>query len=121
MFDFGIWTEGQGGVPAGAYPGVFTGTVGEPANEEKGWGEGVKFLFEITAGEHKGKTPIRIVTKTKPGPNNGLGRMLVALLGAPPKPGDSINIEACIGRPYTIIVAATPKGGTRVETVAPMS
>lgn len=124
MFDFGIWTEGQGGVPAGAYTGTLKGIEPVPANEEKGWGEGMKFVFEVTQeGEHKGKTPSRIVSGRRPGPNNNLGRMIVALLGGAPNPGDKVDerIMACIGKPYTLVVAATPKGGTRVETVAPMA
>lgn len=120
MFDF-TWSDGQGGVPAGAYPGTLKGIEPEPPNEEKGWGPGVKFVFQVTSGEHVGKTPTRIVSGNRPTPNNGLGKMIVALMGGPPKPGDKVDIEACIGKPYTIVVGATSKGGTRVETVAPMS
>ncbi len=118
MFDF-VWSEGQGGVPAGAYQGILKGIEPQPANEDQGWGEGVKFVFEVTAGDHKGKTPSRIVSGRRPSSNNNLGKMIVALMGRAPTPGDKIDPTAYIGKPYTVIVAATPKGGTRVETVIP--
>lgn len=119
MFDF-TWSEGNGGVPAGTYKGTLQGIEPVPTNEEKGWGAGVKFVFSVTEeGEHKGKTPSRIVSGNRPTPNNGLGKMLVALMGGAPKPGDKVDPMACIGKPYMLMVAATPKGGTRVETVIP--
>ena len=120
-FTFDSWGDGQGGVPAGTYQGVFRGVTPVAPNEEKGYGAGVCFAFEVTQeGEHKGKTPSRIVSKSKPSPKNALGRMLVALIGRTPEVGETPDIEGLIGKPYMLIVSARPNGGTRVETVSPL-
>lgn len=122
---FGAWSDGQStGVPAGTYTGIFKGIESVPPLPDKDYGPAVKFIFEVTQGEHKGKTPTRITALPKGGPShkNALGRMILALLGGEsPKVGESPNIEALRGKEYLVIVSPAGEGkATRVETVSIM-
>ena len=121
LFDWSEKATPQG-IPAGAYTGVFEGISAVAENPEKGFGPGYKFTWAIPEGPHAGQKATRIVSipKGKPGPGNALGKMLVALKGGgTPAEGENLDPTQWVGRKYTVIVQAGPKGGTRVETVAP--
>jgi hypothetical protein len=105
-----------GGVPAGFYRTKF---VDVEATEHEEYGAGLKFVFEVIDGEHKGEQATRI-TGTSPTPKNAAGRMISGVLGATLTPGAQVDLEPCVGRTYLVQVADTKNGqGTRIETVMP--
>ena len=66
-----------GGPPAGFYRGKFL-TVDTTEHEE--YGQGLKFVFEVIEGDHKGEQATRITSST-PTPKNAAGRMLSGITG----------------------------------------
>jgi hypothetical protein len=109
-------SEGSG-PPAGIYRATFAGVVKTTHPE---FGDGARFDFKVKGGEHDGKTASR-TTKTTPSAKNTCGKIMAGLLGAPMKPGERVSLAPCIGRDYTVVVAAAPSGtATRVEQVMPI-
>ncbi len=103
------------GVPVGGYQGVF---VGVEATENQ-YGQGLKWQWRITSGEHSGKIVQRI-TGASPSPKNACGKMLAALAGRMLTAGEPVDLAAYADRTYTIVVSSGGEGsGTRVETVTP--
>ena len=72
----------------------------------------------MTAGKLKGEQTSRIVA-AKPTLRNSFGKMLSAMLGRALQKGEKIDIDPLIGRSFTIMVAATESGATRVEAAMP--
>jgi hypothetical protein len=72
-----------------------------PKNEE--YGEGVRFKFVVSGGIHNGK-PTGNIGTVKPTANNSTGRLIKGLLGGDFKAGDKIDLKACIGKRYTLVV-----------------
>lgn len=103
------------GAPPGAWPAVFVGI--EPTENQ--YGKGLTWKWQVSEGEHKGKTLTRI-TGERPSPANACGKMLVAMLGKTPTPGESVALATLIGKRYLCIVAKGAQGGCRVETVTPL-
>ena len=105
-----------GGPPAGFYRGKFL-TVETTEHEE--YGGGLKFVFEVNDGDHKGEQATRI-TSSSPTPKNAAGRMLSGLTGETLTPGMKIDLSPFVGREYLLQVETTSNGaGTRVSTVMP--
>ena len=105
-----------GGPPAGFYRAKFL-TVETTEHEE--YGQGLKFVFEVSEGDHKGEQATRI-TNSSPTPKNAAGRMLSGLTGETLTPGTKIDLSPFVGREYLLQVEATSNGaGTRVSTVMP--
>src|SRR5262245_665367 len=102
--------------PVGHYKVKFVGVEGVAANAEKNYGAAVRFKFEVTDGELKGK-PASRVCPAKVSPDNVTGRFLSGLLGRPIALGESISLDACVGKAYLAIVGPAQGKGTRVESV----
>jgi hypothetical protein len=102
------------GPPAGIYKASFAGV--EPTTHDE-YGEGARWEFKVSAGEHEGKVSSR-TTKRVPGANNLCGRFMAAVIGRQMARGEQVNLAPYVGRIYTIVVADAPNGkGTRVESV----
>lgn len=112
MFTF---TVTSAGAPAGNYKATFEGVEPVPANAEKGFGAGVRFKWRVSDGPHAGQIASR-VTGTAPTPANACGKMVAAVVGRQLTPGENLDLKAFVGKPYLIVVAAGPHGGTRVES-----
>ena len=102
-----------GGPPAGVYKAKFVG-VEETEHDE--YGAGLKFVFEVTSGDHAGEQATRI-TGTKPTPKNACGRMLAGISGESLKPGCQIDLAPHVGTEFMLQVEETPNGATRIGTV----
>ena len=103
------------GPPPGNYTAKFV-AVEESHHDE--YGDGLRWEFSVTNGEHAGKTASR-VTATTPTARNNCGTVLAGLLGRSVKPDEEIDIDLLVGRTYLIVVAETKGGGTRVESIIP--
>ncbi len=105
----------SGGPPAGFYRANFVGV--EPTEHEE-FGSGLKFVFEIANGDHRGEEATRI-TSIMATLKNAAGRMLSGLSGLTLKPKVRIDLAPCVGKLYLIQVEETPSGATRISTVMP--
>jgi hypothetical protein len=104
------------GVPAGFYRARFLGV--DPTEHEE-YGAGLKFVFEVVEGPHKGESATRI-TSTQPTPKNACGRMLAGITGEPLAPGAKIDLGPFVGKEYLLQVEGVANGnGTRVATAMP--
>ncbi|MBM4068059.1 MAG: hypothetical protein FJ271_03825 [Planctomycetes bacterium] len=106
-------TVKQSGVPVGTYLARFTGTK----ETENDFGEGLAWEFDVQSGAHAGAKAGRITGRT-PTTKNACGKMLASISGKSLSAGEEIDLADYIGRNYLIIVAETPSGSTRVESVA---
>jgi hypothetical protein len=105
-----------GGPPAGFYKGTFR-TV--EATEHEEFGAGLKFVFEVSEGDHKGELATRI-TSAEPTPKNAAGRMISGITGETLTPGKSVDLTPFVGREYLLQCEDTKAGnGTRISTVMP--
>jgi len=103
----------SGGVPIGAHIAKFIGV--EPTTTT--YGDGLKWLFEVSAGPNAGARVSRI-TGNDPTPRNKCGEMLAGLSGKKLTDGETIDPDAFKGKTYLIVVAATDSGASRVESVS---
>jgi hypothetical protein len=103
-----------GGVPAGSYLATFLGI--EETNNE--YGAGLRWLFAVLSGPHKGLKTSRI-TSAAPTVKNSCGKVLSGITGKALTPGEDIDIESLINKTYLIVVGNTESGGTRIESVSP--
>jgi hypothetical protein len=106
-----------GSVPAGAYTAKFIGIESIPADPNRGFGEGVRWQFEVLTGPHQGARTSRITTAT-PTLKNACGKMLQSVSGKSLASGDEIDVATFVGRNYLVVIVATESGATRVETVS---
>lgn len=111
VFDFTM-TEAEA-LPVGQYIGILK-DVQKTFHEQ--WGDGVMFVFDIVAGEHKGQTATRIV-KPKPTTQNATGKLLSGITGKQYRQDEMINIRPFIGLPYNILIESTQGGKTRIAAV----
>jgi hypothetical protein len=102
-----------GGPPPGTYHAKWLGFESAQHSE---YGAGLKWTWEILNGAHAGQKASRITSAT-PTPQNAAGKILAGILGRQLQPGEDVDLQAFVGRPYLIIVDRTDKGATRVETV----
>lgn len=105
----------SGGVPVGSYSATFTNL--EPVDNE--FGPGLRWQFEISAGQYKGLCVSR-TTSNKPTVKNTCGRMLGAIAGKPLSIGLEFDVGVFLGKPYLVVVAEGTTGSTRVEAVTQM-
>lgn len=98
--------------PAGIHRARFNG-AGATTHAE--FGDGLRFEFEVIEGEHKGMRACRY-TSADPTPRNAAGRMMADLAGVKVANGVSVDLDACIGRQYMIVVREGEGGRTRVES-----
>ena len=114
MMQFEI--KAGGGVPAGFYKGKF---LDVEATEHEEFGAGLKFLFEVVDGEHKGEQATRI-TSASPTLKNAAGRMIGGITGETLTPGRNVDLAPFVGREYLLSVETVASGqGTRIATVMP--
>jgi hypothetical protein len=106
-----------GGVPAGAYSAKFLGFEAVPNDPTKGYGAGIRWQFEVVAGQHTGSKAGRITNAT-PTAKNACGKMLSGLTGKALKPGEEVDLGQFVGKVYLIVVQDSDGGGSRVETVS---
>ena len=105
-----------GGPPAGFYRAKFL-TVETTEHEE--FGTGLKFVFEVSDGDHKGEQATRITSST-PTPKNAAGRMLSGISGETLAPGKSVDLAPFVGKEYLLQVENTANGnGARISTCMP--
>lgn len=103
-----------GGVPAGSYLARFVGL--ETTTNDIG--EGLRWIFEVTAGPHTGAKASRI-TSPSPTLKNACGKMLAGVTGRGLAPEESVNLDAFLGRIYLVVVVNTDSGATRIDSVSP--
>lgn len=105
-----------GGPPAGFYRATFL-TVETTEHEE--FGSGLKFVFVVADGDHKGEQATRI-TSNSPTPKNAAGRMLAGITGESLTPGKNVDLGPFVGRTYMLQVETTANGsGTRIGSCMP--
>ena len=104
-------------LPIGSYPAEF---VGVEATDHPEYGSGMKFVFAVTEGTHKGRECCR-VTKTEATPKNACGRLLAGLAGVKPSNGLDVDTDDYIGKAYNVLITES-KGGdsTRIEAITPV-
>lgn len=103
--------------PPGVYRATFEGVT---ETEHEKYGPGVIFSWKVVGGEHDGKVASR-AGKPEATTGNTTGKLLAQLLGEQFKPGE-VNLDAVVGRAYTIVVGLSPQGDgkkTRVESCMP--
>src|SRR5262245_56187492 len=103
------------GPPVGNYKTVFQGTEDVPANVEKKYEEGIRFLWRVTEGPFAGKVAKR-VTSARVSEANQTGKLLSCLLGRAIKEGEAIDLQQFVGKSYLVVVGPSQGGGTRVES-----
>jgi hypothetical protein len=114
MLQFAI--KAGGGPPAGFYKATFR-TVEETSHEE--FGPGLKFVFEVSEGDHKSELATRI-TSAEPTPKNAAGRMISGISGETLAPEKNVDLAPFVGKEYLLQVEDTKNGnGTRISTVMP--
>lgn len=102
------------GPPANIYKATFVGVTKTTHPE---YGDGARFDWKVVGGEHDGKTASR-TCKPSPSAKNVTGKLMAGLLGRAINPGEKVNLAACIGKVYTIVVGLAQNGtSTRVESV----
>jgi hypothetical protein len=105
-----------GGPPAGFYRAKF---LDVDTTEHEEYGTGLKFIWEVSDGDHKGEQATRITSST-PTPKNAAGRMLSGITGESLAPGKVVDLAPFVGKEYMLQVEATSNGnGTRVGTCMP--
>jgi hypothetical protein len=87
----------------GVYKAKFFGV--EKTEHDK-YGAGLKFVFEITSGDHAGEQATRITGPT-PTPKNACGRMIAGVSGETLKPGVRIDLAPYVGEIYMVQVEET--------------
>lgn len=105
------------GPPEGTYSASFAG-VEQCQHSE--FGQGLRWKFFVVQGDHAGQVASR-VTGVKPSRENACGRVLSSLLGRELTIGEHVELEDFVGRTYLVTVAPAKNGGTRVESIVPVS
>lgn len=83
-------------LPIGAYKCEF---VGVEVTTHEAYGDGLKWTFLVTEGQHQGRECYR-TTKCEPTPKNSCGRFLAALAGTKPADGMDVDTDEFVGRIY---------------------
>ena len=112
-FVFDLPNTGGGKVEPGQYQLVFKDITPVPADLERDYREGLRFVFEIADSTRRqvGRT-----CSKSTGPKATLPGFLLGLTGAEVK-GGQIDFAPFIGRRYLGTVVRTQNGGVRVESV----
>jgi hypothetical protein len=100
--------------PAGIHKAAF---VGAERTTHAEYGDGLKFEFEVVEGPHKGMRAFRY-TSADPTPRNAAGRLMADLANVTAANGVSIDLDACVGKEYMIVVREGESGRTRVESAS---
>jgi hypothetical protein len=105
---------GADAVPPGIYKASFVGVM---PTQHAEYGDGLRFDWKVSSGEHAGKTVSR-TCKPQPTAANVTGKLIAGLRGEQLRAGERLSLASCIGREYTIVVSQGANGtSTRVESV----
>lgn len=105
---------GAGSVPPGIYKATFVGV--EPTLHAD-YGDGLRFDWKISSGEHAGKIVSR-TCKPQPTATNVTGKLIAGLRGEQLRSGEKLSLANCVGREYTLVVGTGANGtSSRVESV----
>lgn len=108
-----------GGVPPAAYQAKFLSVEVADANPLKGYQAGLRWTFEVVAGEHTGKKAYRTTTGLEPKPGTAGGAILAGLLGRQLAINEEVDLTGVVGKTFFIFVGPAKEGdGTRIESVA---
>lgn len=108
-------TMGAGSLPAGVYSATFVGVEKYEDNADK-YGEGLKWTFRVTKGDHEGGETSRITSKSI-SKKSAAGKLLSQLAGRQIEAGEEITTDQYVGQAYVITVEETDSGSTRVASV----
>src|SRR5262245_8022919 len=104
-------SESLFGAPAGVYTGVFLGVTpmrdnGQPrlGKDGKPMQPGIEWTFRITGGPYDGRVVSR-VTAAEPTSKNSCGKLFDGVACRVVPPGEDVDIDQYVGRPYQIVVA----------------
>jgi hypothetical protein len=100
------------GVPEGSYLGKFVRV--EPTTND--FGEGLKWIWEITTGQQAGQIA-SCTTSTNPSAKNRCGKVVTGMLGKSLPNGEELDTDMFVGRTYLLIVRKGESGGTFVDSV----
>ena len=104
------------GPPAGIYRATFEGVVKTSHPE---YGDGARFDWRISEGEHRGRVASR-TCKPQPSAKNVTGRIMAGLLGRAIAPGEKVTLAPLVGKTFTVVDGTAPNGtATRVESCIP--
>lgn len=107
---------GADGVPPGIYKALFVG-VEKTLHPE--YGEGLRFDWKISSGEHSGKGVSR-TCRPQPTATNVTGKLIAGLRGEQLRSGERLSLANFINREYTIVVGTGANGtSSRVESIVP--
>ncbi|MBL8798266.1 MAG: hypothetical protein JNM56_30510 [Planctomycetia bacterium] len=98
-----------GGVAPGTYKGTFQGF----AQIQNDYGDGLEWCFALANGQQ-----LKRITRDVPTLKNSCGKMIAGITGQGLATGE-VDLAQFVGKPYTLIVAPTANGGSRIETVVP--
>ena len=99
-------------VPAGTYRSDF---LGAEETQHAEYGEGLNWLFEITAGPWRGERVSRR-TGSPATSKNATGKFLTAMTGQPVEKLDGADLEEYVGTRCLIVVTVNDSGWPRVES-----
>lgn len=104
-------------VPPGVYKAIFFRHEYPPPHRQ--YGQGIKLVFSISEGEYKGCEVSRLMNgEDSPTKNNALGKFLMAMVGKEVAPGDSIDVQKCVGLIYSIEMEKQPNSDfTRIKRI----
>lgn len=110
VFEFDL--QDNQSVPPGQYLTVFK-DIQKTHHQE--YGDGVMFIFEIAQGDFKGVTLGRI-GKPQPTRSNITGKIIAGILGSY-TPGQKVNLQRFVGKPYTAVVESAGNNRTQLAHV----
>ncbi len=93
---------------AGIEPGEYKATFKECEDVETQYGAGARFIFEVN-----GSTISRI-TKPQATMANATGRIIAGMSGKSLSQGESVDLDALVGKQFLITVESTNGTSTRV-------
>lgn len=111
VFDLPEGNAGKAKVEPGQYALRFKAVENVPADLERGYKQGLKFMFETDDGR-----PVGRICSVSFGPKAGLPKFYQCITGVEFK-GGKVDFAPYIGRRYAGQVVRTEAGGVRVETV----
>ncbi|WP_171468901.1 hypothetical protein [Frigoriglobus tundricola] len=100
-------------MPAASYRAKFVGVEPVEANQ---FGPGLRWVFEVAAGQHTG-TRVSRTTGAVPTLKNACGKFLMAVSGKNAV-GETVDLTTLVGKVYLIIVVQRPEGGTSLDSVS---
>jgi hypothetical protein len=107
-----------GGVPPGAYRAKFAGCKPFEQRTPNEYGPAVVLTWKVIGGQCDGQDAGRICG-AKLTPQTVLGKFAAAVKGSPLQVGETFDFDRYVGRPGSLSVEATERGGSRVSAFIP--